>query len=434
MSLFTFASPPKQILSAPAPNSSKRAVDAFYRDAILCPDGSCVLATADDRSLSLYPLSPGGSDQPVASTSKHINPAWTHQPSDAVLSSTWYPGASAYDPAMFAFATGVKDHPVHLLDGNDRRVRASYPIIDHTERFVAPHSMAFSPDGTSLYCGFENAVEIFDVSRPGETGFRMSTTPTRSSRAGQKGIISSLAFSPFDQSTGTALLAVGSFSGSVGLYDPSMQKPLVNLLFPSQKGGVTKILFHPLAPNLLFVASRQSTHLDVWDLRNMSKRSSSGRLARKAATNQRLGFDIDPTGMWLAAGDQDGAVSIFSAQPLPDQLEPITTFSLSQDPISTTLFHPTEPWLITTSGTRRYEKKEQTDTSERDWLDSDSNSESESGSESYSDDPAANVAEGAQDAALMTPGPVLAKAADSGGGTASTARSPADSLAVWQLD
>lgn len=43
-------------------------------------------------------------------------------PSDSVLSSAWYPGASAYDPAMFTFATGVKDHPVHLLDGNDRRV------------------------------------------------------------------------------------------------------------------------------------------------------------------------------------------------------------------------------------------------------------------------------------------------------------------------
>jgi len=69
---------------------------------------------------------------------------------------------------MFTFAVGVKDHPVHLLDGNDRRVRlcsshvssrldpeflcpqvrASYPIVDHTERFVAPHSMSFSPDGT----------------------------------------------------------------------------------------------------------------------------------------------------------------------------------------------------------------------------------------------------------------------------------------------
>lgn len=50
-----------------------------------------------------------------------------------------------------------------------------------------------------------------------------------------------------------------------------------------------QLLFHPLSPHLLFVASRQSTHLDVWDLRNTSKRSSGGRLARKGGTNQRLG-------------------------------------------------------------------------------------------------------------------------------------------------
>jgi hypothetical protein len=29
-----------------------------------------------------------------------------------------------------------------------RQIRASYPIVDHTERFVAPTSMRFSPDGS----------------------------------------------------------------------------------------------------------------------------------------------------------------------------------------------------------------------------------------------------------------------------------------------
>lgn len=38
-----------------------------------------------------------------------------------------------------------------------------------------------------LYCGFENAIEILDVSRPGAAGFRLHTSPTRSSRSGQKG-------------------------------------------------------------------------------------------------------------------------------------------------------------------------------------------------------------------------------------------------------
>ncbi|POY76756.1 hypothetical protein BMF94_0005 [Rhodotorula taiwanensis] len=424
------ARPPHLVAAASAPSASKRTTDAFFRDALLCPDGSCLLATADDRSLSLYALPFGGDEQqPVASTSK-LEPAWTHMPSDSVLSSAWYPGASAYDPAMFTFATGVKDHPVHLLDGNDRRVRASYPIIDHTERFVAPHAMTFSPDGSSLYCGFENAVEIFDVSRPGEEGFRMHTTPTRSSRQGQKGIISSLAFSPASTTSGSSLLAAGSFSGSVALYDPAMPKPLANLLFPSQRGGVTKILFNPVSPHLLFVASRHSTHLDVWDLRNTSTRSSGGRLARRAATNQRLGFDIDPSGTWLTAGDEDGKVSIFSAQPLPDQLEAVETFSLGTDPISTALFHPTQPWLITTSGARKFEKRRTSGSRpQRDWLDSDSESDvdADSGREGGAQVATSDAGVTEQQAAA-----VVANSHERAGALADAPCADTDSLRVWQ--
>lgn len=50
---------------------------------------------------------------------------------------------------MFAFALAIKDHPVQLMDaGIGTRLRASYPIIDHTERFVAPHCLMFSNDGS----------------------------------------------------------------------------------------------------------------------------------------------------------------------------------------------------------------------------------------------------------------------------------------------
>ena len=37
-----------------------------------------------------------------------------------------------------------------------------------------------------LYCGFEDAIEIFDVQRPGE-GERLPTTPSKKSKDGLKG-------------------------------------------------------------------------------------------------------------------------------------------------------------------------------------------------------------------------------------------------------
>ncbi|GAA5858511.1 hypothetical protein JCM5353_007101 [Sporobolomyces roseus] len=378
-SALTLDSPPTRIASANAPNASQRDSGAFFRDARICPDGSRVLTAADDRSLSLYPL------PSQTLTSPQLAPHWIHSPSDSLLSFDWYPGASSADPSMFAFAMGVKDHPVHLLDGNDRRIRASYPIIDHTERFIAPNSMLFALDGTSLYCGFENAIEIFDVSRPGEEGFRMKTTASRTSRTGQKGLISTLDFSP---SQGTSLLAAGSFAGSIGLYNSSSPSPLVGILPSTQKGGITKVLFHPTMDHLLFAASRQSNYIEVFDLRNFALEPI--KLERKGRTNQRLGFDIDPTGEWLIAGDQasfrlpllvgntsrDNAhtshastrtdLSLYSTPlsfltpilQLPSNQHILTRFlRVFIEPIGATFFHPDFPntnQIVTCSGTRKF--------------------------------------------------------------------------------
>ncbi|GAA5847175.1 hypothetical protein JCM3766R1_001825 [Sporobolomyces carnicolor] len=289
------------IASSSAPSSSSSS--AFFRDASICPDGSTLLASADDRSLSHLSMS----------TPTALSKRWKYDSADSLVSYDWFPGARHDDPQMFAFTVAVKDHPVTLLDANDpARTRASYPIIDHTERFVAPTAMKFSPDGTALYCGFENAIEIFDVSRPGEPGFtRLKTIPNRRARStsGQRGLISTLSFSP----ERTSLFGAGSFNGQIGLYDPLVHDPLVGLLNSTNRAGITKVLFHPTIPYLLFAASRQSDHLELFDLRYLDNDNHHHHhqttnpiinLERKARTNQRLGFDIDPSGNWLMMGDQ----------------------------------------------------------------------------------------------------------------------------------
>lgn len=66
------------------------------------------------------------------------------------------------------------------------QLRASYRIVDHRERQIAPHSLAFTYSGQRLYCGFEDAIEVFDVGQPGE-GERRHTSPTKKSKDGLKG-------------------------------------------------------------------------------------------------------------------------------------------------------------------------------------------------------------------------------------------------------
>jgi hypothetical protein len=88
--------------------------------------------------------------------------------------------------------------------------------VDHRERFNArlcqphrpkvrfhhsiylrqptpPSANSCSSIPSRLYCGFEDAIEVFDLWRPGE-GTRLPTTPGKKSKDGLKGIISALAF------------------------------------------------------------------------------------------------------------------------------------------------------------------------------------------------------------------------------------------------
>ena len=187
-----------------------------------------------------------------------------------------------------------------MLDGFTGSVRASYPIVDHRERFVGPHSLCFSPGdgGATLYAGHDAAIEIFDISRSGEAGERVLTTPKRSSRDGQKGIISSIAVSQSDPS----FLAAGSFGRTVGLYDTASGRTGADLLqlFNVSGGGATQVRFHP-TERQLFVASRMHDSIDVWDLRYAAALLRS--YERPARTNQRLSFDIDAWGRYLVAGD-----------------------------------------------------------------------------------------------------------------------------------
>jgi WD40 repeat protein len=155
---------------------------------------------------------------------------------EPIYESCWYPLMNSQDPATCCFLTSARDHPVHLWDCTTGKLRASYSVIDHRERFMGAIGLTFNLDGSSIYCGYENMIQVFDTSRPGSTAvLKISTTPTRKSRMGQKGIISSLAFSP-DYS---GLLAAGSYSKNIGLYDTSSGE--ICSLLGGLDGGVTQV-------------------------------------------------------------------------------------------------------------------------------------------------------------------------------------------------
>ncbi|KAI9630221.1 hypothetical protein KEM48_014144 [Puccinia striiformis f. sp. tritici PST-130] len=132
-------------------------------------DGSTVLTEAEDRTIRLF-MSSDCDTQVSCDDNPHRSSSWEPTAdfpmADALLSTCWFPYSSITIPVgTVSWSLSRTIQSIFLT-----RIRASYPIVDHRERMVAPHSMLFSDDGTTLFAGFDSAIEIFDVSRPGEAG------------------------------------------------------------------------------------------------------------------------------------------------------------------------------------------------------------------------------------------------------------------------
>ncbi|KAH7108389.1 WD40-repeat-containing domain protein [Auriculariales sp. MPI-PUGE-AT-0066] len=227
---------------------------------------------------------------------------------------------------------------------------ASYRIVDHVERFVAPHSITFNCSADKLYCGHRDAFEVFDLHRPGE-GDRVHTISSRKSKDGMKGIISSMAFSP-DYS---GLFAAGSFSSALWLFAEGQGSDPVCQISGSST-SVSQVKFNPMQPQILYASFRMETHILAWDTRNatipVAKYVRSGNV-----TNQRLWFDIDPSGRWLASGSDTGTVGFYDVSSSAETGQPMYTFAAHGDVVGSVAFHPSHPTVLTVSGSRHFEEE-----------------------------------------------------------------------------
>ncbi|TBU41881.1 hypothetical protein BD309DRAFT_867438 [Dichomitus squalens] len=394
----------------------------FARMAKWCPDGSVALAQCEDASFRPTEMLGICRDAVLPSSL----PACLRQ-SAPILDYAWYPTAHSRDPACFCFVASVRECPVKLLNASDGNLRASYRIVDHRERHIAPHSVAFNIGANKLYCGFEDAIEVFDVQRPGE-GIRLRTTPSKKSRDGLKGkfsrmsitlgaqtyserclsvgIVSALAFAP---DVASDLYAAGTLSPSsptasnIAIFSEAHGE--VPLMFVGAEdlqssGGarygvqasVSQLMFNPGRPYLLYASFRRMDEIYCWDLRGDMSRPIevfstqatqliSGRTPR-SLTNQRLRFDIDYAGKWLAVGDTEGTIFVFDLAPRSDTVVsanseggptpstlpvprtlPTMRYHAHDDAIGSVTFHPLQSLLLSVSGSRHFDSDSSPDTS-----------------------------------------------------------------------
>ncbi|KAI8371379.1 WD40-repeat-containing domain protein [Radiomyces spectabilis] len=335
----------------------------FFRNAKWSPDGTCLLTNSEDDVVRLFNMPPGLYGSPSEDI-EPLEPILGIRGGETIYDFAWFPSMSIHDPATCCFLTSVRDHPVRLWDVTTGEIRASYCVIDHRERFIGPNVVAFNLDGSKIYCGYENMIEVFDVQREGQESTKLPTIPSRRSKQGQKGIISCLDFSP-DYG---GLYACGSYSQSIGIYDETNNELCLKLT--GMQGGVTQVKFSPDG-SLLFSASRQSDAILCWDIRNTA--NILYELPRPGKTNQRITFDIAASGKVLVTGDQDGHIRFYdleigASEEEDDETRPrlLRSFDGHQDITSCVTFNPVYPYIASTSGQRKFTVPEESSSDDSD--------------------------------------------------------------------
>lgn len=307
------------------------------------PDGSCFLTSTDDNVFHGFTLpdneSSGYVNAPEDNADSY-NANLVLKEGEAIYDYCWYPYMSASDPVTCVFASTTRDHPIHLWDAASGQLRCTYRAYDAMDEITAAFSIGFNPAGTKIFAGYNKTIRIFDIHRPGRDFEQHSTL--QGNKEGQSGIISAIAFSP----THTRMLATGSYNQTTAIYREDNMESLYVL--HGQQGGVTHVQFSKDG-NYLYTGGRKDPYIICWDIRNTV--DIVYKLYRSSeSTNQRIQFDIEPSGRHLGTGGQDGLVHIYDLQ----TGQWVSSFQAASDTVSGFSFHPYLPMAATSSGHRRF--------------------------------------------------------------------------------
>ncbi|KAE9452614.1 hypothetical protein C3L33_15490, partial [Rhododendron williamsianum] len=247
--------------------------------------------------------------------------------------------------------------PKTLHDNNARvELRCTYRAFDAMDEITAAFSVGFNPAGTKMpvmesekwiFGGYNKSLRIFDVHRP--ASFLCS------------GIISAIAFSP----SHTKMLATGSYCQTTAIYSEDNMELLY--ILHGQEGGVTHVQFSKDG-NYLYTGGRKDPYILCWDIRKAvdivyKNCNLHGlllvlpcdpviRIYRSSEnTNQRIAFDVEPSGQHLGTGGQDGLVHIYNLQ----TGQWVSSFQAALDTVNGFSFHPFLPMAASSSGHRRFD-------------------------------------------------------------------------------
>ena len=186
-------------------------------------------------------------------------------------------------------------------------------LTGHTDRV---HSMAFSPDGSTLVTGsYDGTVRLWDAAAHRQAGAPM---------AGRAGEVYSVAFGPDGK-----IVASGAEDGTVRLWDVATHRqdgpPLTG-----KDGDVNSVAFSPDGKTLASGAEDGTVRL--WDV--ATHRQDGPPLTGKDGKVYSLAFS--PDGKTLASGAEDGTVRLWDVA----TRQPAEIFSANGEAVYSVAFSP----------------------------------------------------------------------------------------------
>ncbi|KAJ4296689.1 hypothetical protein N0V90_006737 [Kalmusia sp. IMI 367209] len=358
-------------------------------EARLSPDGTCIFTAGYDRKFSIYPIA---SDVLEGSSTQSLTPYAQFSSSDPIWAFAVNPYFDMNDSDTTTVLVSRRDQYVSLHNSlwdvtidyekqdqegqipyckspvNISTKLASYKLVDRmTEAVTAPMSLAWSPDGAYFYAGHKNTISTFDLNDPDGPISYIRTIPSDRNKLvgggyGFKGDISALSLSPPASTTNARVLAAGSRTRAIGIYDAVSSEETTHFSLPGTVNGrnsydphfdnavgkgVTQLKWSPDG-KYLYIAERNSDALLIYDVRNF-KMALGYCAGRQAFTKQKLGFDIwtrmdeYSTGEFheVWAGGVDGKLRVWRNPYLFEgAVEAEEVIDVGGDPVSSVLVHP----------------------------------------------------------------------------------------------
>ncbi|KAL2888820.1 WD40 repeat-like-containing domain [Ceratocystis lukuohia] len=359
--------------SAAAATSPQHAKPFFYKHIRWTADGTSLVGCTSANTLITHVVP---SDLLSSPTPSHLSTHGTIALPSATNVFEPAPYFSLDESSTQLVLVGTKDAPIQLFhlfpNGAELPPVAGYKLIRHeTEAFIQPSSALWLNPGTHFLVGSMNRLDYIDASCPGTASplLTIHTIPSRrhiskGGGVGMKGMVSALDMNPSGGAETASLLAAGTWTRWVGLYDIARSaqavgtwsvKDVAERDLRTEVGGtgIMQVKWSPCG-RYLIINERQTTGMLVYDIRGTGQPLSVLSKENKDHSSQRVTCDVYQNshgGFEVWAGDQNGTVAVWEdAAYVSGVHEPTWSWRAHDCSVGSTAMHTSGSVLATCGG------------------------------------------------------------------------------------